>query len=881
MRRKKKLLAILLCVSMVVGWLPANARAEGNGHKHCMCAGQLRSSHTGHDENMTWIGISSLDEIQQNGNYYLTDNVERSTTWECRFNVNLCLNGKTISCNAGTYRAPIAVIYVDKAAMLTITDCFEDGNPNGEKGGKITHGSGYLGRGIQNEGQLSLYNGAIIGNNNESAGFCGGGVSNEAGAIFDMYGGWITKNQDVNGAGVYNAATSDAYAVFHMYGGTMNLNKASNLGGAVFNAGNDQQKAQFSLLGGNIGDDSTRGNNASEGGGVYNEGEFEMRSGTVAGNLYAGVKNVEGATFTMYGGTISENSISGVDNSGTRKKPHGGSGGTFIMEAGTITLNTAVAGGGVCNYGEFRMNGGSIVSNFATNGAGGVYNYGTFTMAANSQATISKNAARAGGGVSNFKTFNMYGGFITDNVVEKGSSSFDHDGAGGGIYNYQGTITMSGGSITGNYADNKGGAVYSFGGGTLNLSGTVKIAGNKGGNVYLDEDEKITVTDALDATSRVGVSSVDTNAGKTVVANSTNTTIFTSDSTGYILEDNGENGLLLYLKEKATQPVPDGLNGVQISAAGASDGKISGVTEAMEYRKVGDIDWITCQGDEITGLAAGTYEVRYKETASKKASDPILITVSAVEPPAPNYQIIEGANGAWTQNTDGTLTFRANGDFSKFAGVKVDGNLIAADKYTAVAGSTVITLKQDYLASLSVGAHTLTVVYTDGACSTTFAIQAAAAHTHSYGTEWKYDGTNHWHACACGDKADNAAHVLTWVVDRKATVEQKGAMHQECTVCGFRQNENTEIAKLKEESSSKETTEEATKRDNSKDSSSESSNTKDSTKSSNTKTNSSKADATSPKTGDDSDLFTRIALLFLSGGAMAGIAVMDKKRYNR
>ncbi len=91
----------------------------------------------------------------------------------------------------------------------------------------------------------------------------------------------------------------------------------------------------------------------------------------------------------------------------------------------------------------------------------------------------------------------------------------------------------------------------------------------------------------------------------------------------------------------------------------------------------------------------------------------------------PDYKITEGANGSWTQKSDGTLKFVANGDFSKFTGVKVDGTFIAADKYTAASGSTVITLKKDYLDTLSVGKHTLTVVYNDGECSTQFEIKAA------------------------------------------------------------------------------------------------------------------------------------------------------------
>lgn len=68
-----------------------------------------------------------------------------------------------------------------------------------------------------------------------------------------------------------------------------------------------------------------------------------------------------------------------------------------------------------------------------------------------------------------------------------------------------------------------------------------------------------------------------------------------------------------------------------------------------------------------------------------------------------------------------------NGEFSRFTGVKVDGTLIGNDKYTAVSGSTVVTLKKDYLETLSVGKHTLTVVYTDGECTTEFEIKAASA----------------------------------------------------------------------------------------------------------------------------------------------------------
>lgn len=103
------------------------------------------------------------------------------------------------------------------------------------------------------------------------------------------------------------------------------------------------------------------------------------------------------------------------------------------------------------------------------------------------------------------------------------------------------------------------------------------------------------------------------------------------------------------------------------------------------------------------------------------------LTMTPTAAGASNYKIVEGANGTWTQNSDGTLVFRANGDFSKFTGVKVDGTLIDAKNYTAVSGSTVITLKADYLKTLSAGTHKITVVYTDGECSANFEVKKASS----------------------------------------------------------------------------------------------------------------------------------------------------------
>ena len=115
-------------------------------------------------------------------------------------------------------------------------------------------------------------------------------------------------------------------------------------------------------------------------------------------------------------------------------------------------------------------------------------------------------------------------------------------------------------------------------------------------------------------------------------------------------------------------------------------------------------------------------------------------------------------------------------------------------------------------------------------------------HTHSYGSDWKYDADNHWHECSCGDKADKAAHDFKWVVDKEATATQKGSKHEECKVCGYK--------KAAVEIPATGTPTEPGK----------------------------PTDSDSPQTGDNSNMILWIALLFVSGGVVIGITVYSKKK---
>ena len=107
-----------------------------------------------------------------------------------------------------------------------------------------------------------------------------------------------------------------------------------------------------------------------------------------------------------------------------------------------------------------------------------------------------------------------------------------------------------------------------------------------------------------------------------------------------------------------------------------------------------------------------------------------------------SYQIIEGANATWNKGNTNGLTVKSNGDFAKFTGVKVDGVEVAAENYTAVSGSTVVTLNAAYLETLAEGTHTLTLVYTDGEVATEFTIAPQAANTNAMNSPQTGDNSN-------------------------------------------------------------------------------------------------------------------------------------------
>ena len=108
--------------------------------------------------------------------------------------------------------------------------------------------------------------------------------------------------------------------------------------------------------------------------------------------------------------------------------------------------------------------------------------------------------------------------------------------------------------------------------------------------------------------------------------------------------------------------------------------------------------------------AAGTNEIKLDDTIISKLSP----------------EIIEGKGQSITAGDKKELTFKSNAAFSDFIRVELDGKTLDEKNYTVKEGSTVVTLKADYVATLAAGEHTIGIVSESGTVETTFTVKAKA-----------------------------------------------------------------------------------------------------------------------------------------------------------
>ena len=668
-----KILSGLLVFGMVAGLVPAvpggtvHAKAaEISGqnvttepHTHCVCGtGNLSVERHAHKEE-TWTGISKLSDINRDGNYYLTQDVTLTSAWTCQRNVNLCLNGHSITrTTEATYdqNGNNAVIIIIKNNDFTLTDC---------KGtGTITHKQGVSGEGVYNDGRFFMYNGIISGNN--------GGVKNPG--MFFMYGGRITSNTADNGGGVCNDA-----GTFTMYGGTITSNTADN-GGGVYN----NNPGIFTMYGGTI-----TTNNAGSGGGVYVSvnSSFDMYGGTITGNNTndrgGGVYNNAGR-FTMSGGKINNNtsnkgggvyhtSTSSFGMSGTAEIIDNKGGGVFVGQYHKITLSGAV----------------KIIGNTVEDRTNNLY--------LRTEAIVTVESLKEGANIgvtTEAKPTEKSSVIIADNVASASYFSSDNSDYVTDIDENKKLVLKKQSAVEApsiitqpQPASVKAGEEATF---TVNATGTdLKYQWQVKKN---DNAGFVNIDGATSESYKFNVASAEFNGYQYQCV--------VSNQSGSVTS----NPVTLTVTEDAA-PTPNP-NPTPTPEPNPEPNPEPTPTPTPTPNPAPEPTTPTSDPTPATSTPAAS------TTAAPAASAPAQVT----------YDILDGAGSSWTQNTDGSLAIRGSGEISKFREVKVDGVTVDPVNYTVTEGSTIITFKPEYLKSLSAGNHSFELVWTDGTAATNFTV---------------------------------------------------------------------------------------------------------------------------------------------------------------
>lgn len=188
---------------------------------------------------------------------------------------------------------------------------------------------------------------------------------------------------------------------------------------------------------------------------------------------------------------------SGISATGATIKVTGGAG--LVINEGTLICNTSNmattynAGAINVNAGTVVMNSGLVRMNESGMNGGALFLNGSSSFIMNG-GQITWNTARNGGAIvlnSSAATFTMNGGTIDHNRATYLS------GSGGAIW-AKGTVSLTGGSITGNYATKLGGGLYLLNGGTL-TGGTIEgnVAGSNGKGIYYYSGDNVTLGDSI------------------------------------------------------------------------------------------------------------------------------------------------------------------------------------------------------------------------------------------------------------------------------------------------------------------------------------------------------------------------------------------------
>ena len=692
------------------------------------------------------------------GNYYLTEDIDLTDTIKIAAgsNVKLCLNGKSI-----------AGYCVENRGTLTLNNC------NAANGKVNTYYNGY--------NNSVLYGNAVINNTIFSS---TEGTSKISGCIFD-HKFVCMENSEITGGTFNQIVAVHDYGVITggYFGGTVASGTVDDKfikGGYFKTKPNDNFIADGYII-------TASGNSnypykvvvahICNGVTYSNRLDSTFTGGTLAsGNYYL----TENLTLTseiridrnsivkicLNGHSITQTANAGIfANNGTLDvidcmaagKLSGGKGctstqaGGCIYNSGTMTIsgitmdgNSAPHGGAVSNYGDMQITNCTITNNSANGDGGGISNSGTLTV---TNTEITGNNAVNGGGISTIGKLTLNNVTVTGNTADYGS---------GIRTNASPDITVSGDIII---RDNSAGKYPDM---LLNSSKLAVDANGPGANSY------ISVSAIPAPTSTVPVSLTGTN-------NADYSGYFHTDNPDYAIINGENNTVMLVMGEYTVTFDANGHGTAPTQQKTTYGGKITepAAPTAENYYFQGWFKESTCENiwdfDSDIVTADITLYAKWSDCDHSGNTNTLSCTNNTL-------CSVCGGTVAPTGHTPSASWSNDSTDHWKICENPWCGEIIEKSAHTYGGWTVTIPAAEEHEGERQ---HTCTECgYTEKE------VIPKDAHVHSFGSEWKHDGTYHWHECDCGERTDVSAHTPDGGRTAQSGGIYTGTLTYTCTVCG-------------------------------------------------------------------------------------------------
>ena len=705
------------------------------------------------------LDSSSSGKTLTSGNYYLTEDITLTDDIKISAgsDVKICLNGKSIS-----------EYYVESYGTLTLNNCdtangklnihyygYEDSVLYGNAVISDTflpsspaNNSKISGCVFDNEvlctGNSMITDGTFnqkvefLGNSTVTGGYFGGTVKGGSGHTKFIKGGYFKTKPDDNYIADGYAITASGntnypykVAVAHICNGVTYSNRLDNtFTGGTLASGNYYLTENLTLTSEiRVDRNSTvkiclNGHSITQtaNAGIFaNNGSLDVIDCMAVGKLSGG----KGCTSTQAGGCIYNS-------------------GTMTISGITMDGNSAPHGGAASNSGDMQITNCTIANNSANGDGGGISNAGSLTV---TNTKITNNNAVNGGGISTI-----------------------------------GKLTLSNVTVTGNTAD-YGSGIRTNASPDVTVSGDIIIMDNSAGkypDMLLNSSKLAVDISGLSANSYISVSAIPAPTSNAPVSitganNADYSGYFHNDNPDYAIINGENNTVMLVMGEYTVTFDANGHGTAPAEQKTSYGGKITepAAPTAENYYFQGWFKESTCENiwdfDSDIVTADITLYAKWSDCDHSGNTNTLSCTNNTI-------CSVCGGTVAPTGHTPSASWSKDSTDHWKICENPWGGEII--DKSAHTYGDWTVTLP-------ATEEHEGERQHTCTECGyTETEVISKEAHVHSFGSEWKHDGTYHWHECACGERTDVSAHTPDSGRTAQSGEIYTGTLTYTCTVCG-------------------------------------------------------------------------------------------------